>query len=358
MSSKVYFIEAAIKEGTYTVSQKARRLFKAANFADSFSPNDFTAVKVHVGEKGNTTHLPSGCIKSLVEELLIQKAKPFITDSNVLYIGSRHNAIDHSIVADEHGFGPKGLGAPFIVADGLSGSAETPVQIDAVLHKEVFIASAIAKAHAILSVAHLTGHCAAGLAATLKTLGMGCASKRGKMTQHAALTLSIGSNCQRCSDCFDICPAGAITLDDVKAHIDKEKCISCAECLAVCRFDAVNCDWGAESENFQKSLAEHALGVLTNKKGKSAFFNFALSITKDCDCFGDADMPKIAQDIGIFASADPVALDKATLDVLQERSTSTLPKLLGNTRLNPNHQLDHAQAIGLGTTDYELINVL
>jgi len=343
MSSKVYFIEASIKEGTYTISQKARKLFKAANFADCFSPNDFTAVKVHVGEKGNTTYLPAGCIKSLVEELLAQKAKPFITDSNVLYIGSRHNAIDHSIVADEHGFGPKDLGAPFIVADGLSGSAETPVQIDGT--------------HAILSVAHLTGHCAAGLAATLKTLGMGCASKRGKMTQHAALTLSIGSNCQRCSDCFDICPAGAITLDDVKAHIDKDKCISCAECLAVCRFDAVNCDWADEAEKFQKSIAEHALGVLANKKDKAAFFNFALSVTKDCDCFGDPDMPKMAADIGIFASTDPVALDKATLDALQDRSGKKLPALLNNSKLKPNQQLDHAQTIGLGTTDYELINV-
>ena len=113
----------------------------------------------------------------------------------------------------------------------------------------------------------------------------------------------------------------------------------------------------AQAENFQKSMAEYALGALTNKKNKAAFFNFALSITKDCDCFGDADMPIMASDIGIFASTDPVALDKATLDALHDHSTSTIPKLLGNPRLNPNYQLDHAQAIGLGTTDYELVNV-
>jgi len=357
MSSKVYFIPASIKEGTSVISEKARKLFEAAQFGKCFCANDFTAVKVHIGERGNTTHLPAACIKSLVEELLARKAKPFITDSCVLYVGSRHNAIDHSIVAAEHGFSIQGLGVPFIVADGLSGMVETPVQIDAILHKQVFIASAIAQAHSILSIAHFTGHPAACLAATLKTLGMGCASKKGKMTQHSALTLSVTDNCQLCGICYENCPAGAITLDDVKAHIDKTKCISCGQCLALCRFEAINCDWGTETETFQKSIAEHALGVLKNKKGKAAFFNFAISITKDCDCFNISNMPQITEDIGIFASTDPVAVDKATLDAVQQRAGKELPKLIGNNQLNPNHQLDHAQAISLGTTDYDLINV-
>jgi uncharacterized Fe-S center protein len=229
------------------------------------------------------------------------------------------------------------------------------VKINGQLNKHVFIASELLRCQSILSVAHFTGHPAACAAATLKTLGMGCASKKGKMTQHAALTLSINNSCTRCGQCLKHCPADAITLDDVKAHIDQDKCISCAECIAVCRFDAVKCNWGSECEVLQKNIAEHALGVLKGKQNKAAFFNFLISVTKDCDCFDTPNLPKIVDDIGILASADPVAVDKAALDLVEEKAGRKLPELLKNSKLNPRYQLEHAEQIGLGSADYQLI---
>jgi uncharacterized Fe-S center protein len=355
MSSKVYFIKASVADGEEVISDKAVKLFKAGNFASCFSENDFTAIKVHVGEAGNTTYIAAPCIKGLIEELLRLKTKPFLTDTSALYVGRRHNAIEHSILAAEHGFCEAVLGVPFIAPDGLFGTSETPVKISGELNKEVFIASDIARCQSILSVAHFTGHCATCMAATLKTLGMGCASRKGKMRQHAALTLSIGEKCTRCGECAGYCPADAITLNDVKAHINQDKCISCAECLAVCRFDAVKYDWGEEDQTLQKSMAEHALGVLKGKKDKAAFFNFLISVTKDCDCFATPDMPKIVDDIGIIASTDPVAVDKAAIDLIEAKAGKKLAELVENIKLDPAYQIEHAQRIGLGKADYELI---
>jgi len=357
MSSKVYFIRASVSDGEHLVSAKARTLFQAAGFEECFRANDFTAVKVHVGEGGNNTYLTAPCLKGLVDELLELKTKPFITDTNTLYVGRRHNAVDHHALAYEHGFGPHVLGVPFIVAGGLSGTAETAVRIDAELNKEVFVAHDIARCQSILSIAHFTGHCAACAGATLKTIGMGCASKKGKMTQHAALKVSVGDDCTRCGACAEHCPADAITIDDVKAHIDQDKCIGCAECLAACRFDAVKCDWGQECEILQKNIAEYAFGVLKDKQDRAVFFNFITSVTKDCDCFSSPDMEKIVDDIGILASTDPVAVDKAAIDMIEAKSQKKLSQLVQNERIDPRYQIEHAQKIGLGSADYTLIEI-
>jgi uncharacterized Fe-S center protein len=354
----VYFIKASVGEGERTISEKARRLFQAGKLAGCFQKNDFTAVKVHVGEDVNNTYIKAPCLKGLVEELLKLKTKPFITDTSTLYTGRRHNAIDHTILATERGFSVEGLGIPFLAPDGLFGTAETPVRIDGELEKEVSIASDIVRCQSILSVAHFTGHIATCAGATLKTLGMGCSSRKGKMRQHSALKPQVKKGmCVRCGECYRHCPTGAITLDKVQAQIDQDKCIGCAECVAVCRFAAVQYDWQQDSAVLQKSVAEHALGVLKGKEGRAAFFNFLLSMTKDCDCFDKADMPTIVGDIGIVASTDPVAVDKAAIDMVETCAGRKLPELIGNSELDWHHQIEHAVKIGLGRADYECIEV-
>ncbi|MCJ7693330.1 MAG: DUF362 domain-containing protein, partial [Sedimentisphaerales bacterium] len=330
---------------------------KAGGFASCFKQGDFTAVKVHVGEPPNNTYIKSPCIKGLVDELLALKTKPFIADTSALYTGRRHNAIDHAILADEHGFNITTLGIPFIAPDGIFGTSETAVQIDCELNKEVLIASDIVRCQSILSIAHFTGHPAACAAATLKTLGMGCSSRKGKMRQHSAMKPAVTQKCTLCGDCVGHCPADAIKLGDVKASIDKDKCIGCGECVAVCRFGAVKYDWGVENPIVQKSIAEHALGVLKGKKDRIASFNFVMSVTGDCDCFDRKDMSTIVDDIGILASTDPVAVDKASIDIVHKRSGKTIADLLGNDELDPRFQIEHAERIGLGTTDYQLMEV-
>lgn len=358
MASRVYFIKASVREGKRKISEKARRVFLAGKFKSCFRRGDFTAVKVHVGEAGNNTYIKASYLEGLVEELLTRKTKPFVTDTSTLYTGRRHNAIDHGMLAAERGFGVEGLGIPFIAPDGLFGTAETVVRIDGELDREVSIAADIVRCQSILSIAHFTGHCATCVGATIKTLGMGCASRKGKMRQHSALKPSVKrEKCARCGECHRHCPADAITLDKVQAHIDRDQCIGCAECVAVCRFRAVEYDWEQENEILQKSVAEHALGVMRGKEGRAGFFNFLLSMTKECDCFGRADMPTIVPDVGILASTDPVAVDKAAIDMVEARGGRTLPELIGKRKLDWHYQIEHAVKIGLGRADYELIKV-
>jgi uncharacterized Fe-S center protein len=358
LTAQVYFIQASLGDGERKLSEKARRLFRAGGFEKCFQKNDFTAVKVHVGEEVNNTYIKAPCLKGLVEELLKLKTKPFITDTSTLYTGRRHNAIDHTILATERGFSVAGLGLPFLAPDGLFGTAETPVAIDGELQREVSIAADIVRCQSILSVAHFTGHVATCAGATLKTLGMGCSSRKGKMRQHSALKPQVKKGkCTRCGECYGHCPAGAISLDKIQAHIDQDKCIGCAECVAVCRFDAVQYDWKQESEILQKSVAEHALGVMKGKEGRAAFFNFLLSMTKDCDCFDRANMPTMVPDIGIVASTDPVAVDKAAIDMVETSGGRRLPELIGNRLLDWRHQIEHAVKVGLGRADYECIEV-
>jgi uncharacterized Fe-S center protein len=357
MSSKVYIIKASRDDGDKVISEKARRLFRAGGFAGCFKENDLTALKVHVGEERNTTYITAACMKGLADELLALKTRPFVTDTTTLYVGRRHNAVDHAILAAEHGFSLEGLGIPWIAPDGLSGASAEAVEINGRINKQVYIAHGIARCQSMLSVAHFTGHVAAGLGATLKTLGMGCASKHGKMTQHAALKLEIGDDCTLCGLCAEYCPADAITLDEVQAHIDQDKCIGCAECMAMCRSGAVKCNWGEESDLMQKSVAEHAAGALKGKENRAVFFNFVLSVTKDCDCFSTPNMPKIVADIGILASTDAVAVDAAALDLVENKSGSTLGALIGNKQLDPRCQIRHAESMGLGSSTYELVQV-
>jgi hypothetical protein len=357
MASKVYFIEGSISDGEQLISEKARKLFKAGGFAGCFEANDCTAVKVHVGEAGNNTYTKAPYLKGLVDELIALKTRPFVTDTTTLYVGKRHNAVDHTALAIEHGFCLDGLGIPFIVTDGLFGTSDKPIDINGEIDKQVYIASGIVQCRSMLCVAHLTGHVASCLGAAIKTLGMGCAGKRGKLKQHAALNLDIGDDCTRCGVCYEHCPADAIKIDDVKAHIDQDKCIGCAECMAVCKFGAVKCNWGQEDEVLQKSMAEHALGAVKSKEDKLACFNFVMSVTKDCDCFDTPDMERIVDDIGIAASRDPVAVDKATLDLVENKAGKKLANLIGNDKLDPRYQIEHAERIGLGTSSYELIEV-
>ncbi|MBN2181799.1 MAG: DUF362 domain-containing protein [Sedimentisphaerales bacterium] len=357
MDSEVYFIKASVDDGQQVISEKARRLFEAGGFGDCFKDNDFTAVKIHVGEGGNNTYIKAPYIKGLVDKLIELKTRPFVTDTTTLYVGRRNNAINHTVLAAEHGFNSAELGIPFIVSDGLLGTSETAVKIDGKHNKEVFVARDIAMCQSILSIAHVTGHMASGLGATLKTLGMGCASKKGKLKQHAALKLSIGDKCTLCGECLKHCPVDAISLGRKKASINQDKCIGCAECMAHCRFEAVKWNWGQETAQLQENIAEYALGTLAGKENKAIFFNFLLSVTKDCDCFSTPDMLKIVGDIGIAASRDPVAVDKAALDLLEEMAGRKLQEVLKSKEIDPRCQIEHAERIGLGNSSYELIEI-
>jgi uncharacterized Fe-S center protein len=329
------------------------RLCQAAGVSSLVSRKDLVAIKVHVGEKGNRTHVKPDLVRELVRRLKSAKALPFLTETSTLYRGQRDNAVNHILLAHGHGFSIEKVGAPFIPADGLVGTSETEVEIGGELHERVKVAREVQAADALMVVSHATGHLGTGLAACLKNLGMGLTSRMGKMRQHSSVMPEvIAERCRLCKKCEKWCPRDAIEEREGASYIVREQCIGCGECLAVCRFDAVRYDWGTESGELQQSIAEHAFGVIKEKTGKSFFFNVLIDMTRDCDC-GHGDPRRVMPDVGILGSEDPVAVDMATLDVTRDRTGTDLARL-SHPHIDPMVQLLHAQKLGMGTTRYAL----
>lgn len=354
MSAKVFFLPLADGLPETDQADGIRKLFEYSNAAKIVDQRDFVAIKLHVGEHKNTTHVKPALIRELVEKVKSKGAMPFLTETSTLYKGERENAVKHLLHAHRHGFGIDNVGAPFIMADGLSGNSEYEVSINGKLHKTVKVAREIMSADAMIVVSHPTGHIAAGLGACIKNLGMGLASRMGKMRQHSNMSPEVlNDSCKFCQKCIKWCPEGAIIEKNGRAFIMTEKCIGCGECLAVCRFDAVKYDWGTESGFMQRSMAEHAYGVVKEKPGKCMFFNVLIDMTKDCDCF-NVKQEKIIPDIGIIASTDPVAIDKATMDLTANAHGKTLAEMAYKHH-DAMIQIQHAAEIGMGSLDYELV---
>jgi uncharacterized protein len=335
----------------------ARLVLEASQGLDFVKRKDLVAIKLHVGEPGVTTYLPPE-IAAQVASLIKQKGgRAFTTDTSVLYSGPRSNGVGHATVAAEHGFTVERVGAPFLPADGLEGKSERVIPIEGFHFREVGIASAIADADGLVVVSHATGHLAAGYGGTLKNLGMGCASRKGKLLQHSDTKPFIRQqSCEGCGACAESCPEGAITLDEkVKAVLDDTSCIGCGECIASCRYDAVGFRWNTASAKMQEKMADHALGVVTALKGKAVFLLGIVNLTKDCDCM-DAGSPVIAKDVGFAASTDAVALDQAALDLVRNREGKSIDAL-SYPECDGSVQLQVAERIGLGSRRYQLMEV-
>ncbi len=369
MPADVFFmdLETTPKEN---LAQKISRLVQKAGLSTRLNENDLTAVKVHFGEQGNTAYIRPIFIRQILKDIKATGAHPFLTDSNTLYVGTRSNSLSHIHTAVENGFSYSSMDAvPIIIADGLRGKSQTPVTVSGKQCKQVYIGSEIVSADAMVSVAHFKGHELAGFGGTLKNVGMGCASRQGKLDQHSNVSPKIKrKTCIGCRECERHCPGQAIFLEDKKAYINSKKCVGCAECIVRCPTGSVNINWNQTVPVFLEKMVEYTQGVLKNKTQKTLFINFITDVSPKCDCLPYAERP-IVDDIGVLASTDPVAIDQASADLVNQA------RGLDGTVLEKNHapgedkfkalfpyvewelQLDYAQTLNLGTRDYKLIKL-
>jgi uncharacterized Fe-S center protein len=368
MPGKVYFVNLRARSPKQNKISKIKQLYEAAGFDALVLEKELTAIKLHFGERGNDSYINPVFVRQVVDKLKAKGAKPFLTDTNTLYSGSRHNAVDHLVTALEHGFGFSVTGAPIIIADGLRGGNVAEVSIYKKHFETVKLAQDIVSANSMIVMSHFKGHEMAGFGGAIKNMAMGGAPAAGKKEQHSVSILVNQENCIGCTRCAPICPEEAIAVTDKKAFIAPEKCIGCGECMTVCPVKAIGMNWGAETTGFMEKMTEYAYGVVQSFQGKIGYLNFLTNITPDCDCVPWSDAP-IVPDIGFLASADPVAIDQASYDLVNQQIGLTASLLTkghasGEDKFHHLHprtksliQLEYGEEIGLGSRAYELIEL-
>ena len=367
MASKVYWADfrADFREN---LQQKLTRLMKTAGMGEIDFDNKYVALKMHFGEPGNLAFLRPNWAKTVADFVKERGGKPFLTDCNTLYVGGRKNGLDHLDTAMLNGFNPMTTGCQVIIADGIKGNDEVEVPIEGGEYvKNAKIGRAVMDADVFISLTHFKGHESAGFGGTLKNIGMGCGSRAGKMEQHnAGKPHVVQKHCVGCKLCTKICAHDAISVQDRKAAIDHSKCVGCGRCIAVCARNAITVNIDESNTNLSRKMSEYAKAVVD---GRPCFhISLIIDVSPNCDCRAENDAA-IVPNVGMFASFDPVALDMACVDAV-----NTQPILRGSAAdigdchdqdhfhcIHPDTDwmscLEHAEKLGLGTREYELIKI-
>ena len=315
MKPDVYLIEIPDN----SIEKRGSSLIKLLEEIDPFKDykeDEFIPIKITIGDSQCTYNIRPELVKIIVSRIKEKHAKPFLFDTNVIYKGERQNAVQHLTLAQNKGFSHSKIGCPFIIADGLLGQDGKICEINSDYIKKIKIPSFIGYIDNLLALSHATGHILSGYAGAIKNVSMGMVSKPTKQAQHSSIKPSIiEKKCASCGCCIQICPVSAISFRPIKAAIDQSKCIGCGECLCACKFDAIFINWSEGHSIFAKRMVDTSQFILSKFKNKF-FITFAFDITKECDCISTKDEKVFTKDIGILASSDPLALDKATVDLI------------------------------------------
>ena len=372
MKSDVYFIN--FKSINKSILNYIDKAFSSVKY--SIKKDSLVACKVHFGEPGNTTYIRPVYIRRIVENILKAGGKPFLTDTNTLYKEGRSNAVDFINSAIYNGFGFDSVGAPIIISDGLKSNNKIYIETkDSKFFKKISIGGDIYFTDEIVVVSHVKGHIAASFGGAIKNISMGFATRATKQQMHGDVKpVNNYEKCRACGLCIKYCPADAIkikSLKDIKnkisiikdneiekkvAYFDYDKCIGCADCIAVCPYGALKILWNESTENFLKKMGEVTYYFLKELNKNILYINFITDITPNCDCMNFSEYP-ISPDFGILFSFDPVAIDKASIDLIKEQAGVDPFK---NYRPEIDYDIifDYCEEKGIGNKNYDLINVL
>ena len=372
--AKVYYTDFRTKLGE-GLPTKLKRLIRAAGIGEIDMDNKFVAIKMHFGELGNLGFLRPNYARAVVDVVKELNGKPFLTDCNTLYPGSRKTALEHLYCAWENGFTPMTVGCPILIGDGLKGTDDVEVPVNGGEYvKNAKIGRAVMDADVFLTLTHFKGHETTGFGGTIKNIGMGCGSRAGKKEQHTDGKPSvIEERCRGCRMCQRECANNGLIFDEQtkKMTIDQNNCVGCGRCIGACNFDAIEFTNYTATKNLNCRMAEYTKAVIDGRP--NFHISLIVDVSPNCDCHSENDAP-ILPNIGMFASFDPLALDQACADACLKATPLPNSQLAENMKhedfcdhhdhfenSTPNSEyktcLAHAEKIGIGTREYEIIRV-
>jgi hypothetical protein len=373
--SEVYFLDSRAPvrsvehwaNRSYSLVTRLEKLAFEAGLENFIEKGDVVAVKTHFGDHGTTRTLRSVYVRKVVQLVKKLGGKPFVTETTGLGMRyDRSTAHGRIKIARENGYTFETLAAPIVIADGLLGFDGIAYKLENAALREVYVAKAILEADKVIALTHFTGHFSSSFGGAIKNIGVGCVAKPTKYDLHLDAVPSIdAAKCTRCGACAKRCPGRAISPPAIEAA----KCIKCNGCVEYCEEDAIILKWTSNA-NLSKRIVAAAKAVLEAKGRENfLFFNFLLDITPHCDCCAFSDNPIVA-DLGVLASRDILAIDRASLDLIEASHGLDNTLLSEEARaakakkfeslfedLDTRVQLEEAERLGLGSAEYRLVEV-
>ena len=373
--STVYFTDFRTKAFGDGLPNKLRKLIRRAGIERLNMDGKFVAIKMHFGELGNISYLRPNYARAVVDVVKELGGKPFLTDCNTMYPGSRKNALEHLYCAWENGFTPLTVGCPILIGDGLKGTDDIEVPVAGGEYvRAAKIGRAIMDADVFISLTHFKGHEMTGFGGTIKNIGMGCGSRAGKTEQHSNGQPTINPEaCRGCRRCQRECANGGLEFDEAarRMRVNTKNCVGCGRCLGACNFDAISFGDNAALTELNCRMAEYTKAVVDGRP--NFHISLVVDVSPNCDCHCENDAP-ILPNLGMFASFDPLALDPACVDACLAAAplpNSQLSDHMAEKGFIDHHDhfknstpesewrscLEHAEKIGLGSREYELVVV-
>jgi len=297
-------------------------------------------VKLHMGELKNKYFPKSEFVKHVIDELKIAHAEPYLFDTTVAYTGLRHSKTGYRKLAEMHGFTMKKVGCDVVIDD-----KGVPITVE---NREYEVAEHLVESTHIFALSHVKGHVATGMGGAIKNFGMGGVTKETKIRMHhGSRPIYQKDACTYCGACAEVCPFNALKVKENSWKQNMKSCFGCGVCVDACKSGALT----YKDADFQYVLACAAKACVQDKN--VIYLNEIKRIARSCDCDPFAG-PVICPDIGYLVSDDPVAIDKASLDLVNDVKKDVFEK---ENNISPLKQIKYGEEIGLGSPSYQLIEI-
>lgn len=257
----------------------------------------------------------------------------------------------HTVEAQLTNARAKGFGSDFVVAD------DPQLGLPKVF-ESARLAAAAAQPQGLLLLSTIQSHPHLGFLGAVSGLGLGLSDREGKLELHRDIRPQVDTPlCAGCGSCLDVCIFDAIEIKAGRAMIDHARCVGCGECMTVCHMAGISAEEASAIPVFQRKVAVAGATFARDsgwgKSGKAAYFNYLVNLDRRKNRSGRRNSPG-AKHLGVLASTDPVALDRATWDLMAEYAGGSLSIWTGYLQ-EPGALLETASELGLGTPEYKLV---